>query len=82
LWDITGKIEPVDDPKVASAILEKVNELNNDTGRDTLVLTIAWSILSQQVASTIAILGMMFTALYLVQDKLPTLVEPSSDGDL
>lgn len=72
----------MDDPKVASAILEKVNELNNDTGRDTLVLTIAWSILSQQVASTIAILGMMFTALYLVQDKLPTLVEPSSDGDL
>jgi len=45
--------------------------MNDQTGRDVFIVTLIWSTLSQQMASTISIAGIIFAALYFLRDKIP-----------
>jgi len=72
LWDVSGNIEPIDDSVVANRILDKVNQLNTDTGRDAILITGIWSALPQEMSSTIAVIGVLFSILYYLNDVLPS----------
>jgi len=65
-------IEPVADPSLAERLLEKINQVNQDTGLDALLLTSLWSLLPQDVASSIVVVGWILALLYYLQDRLPT----------
>lgn len=68
---MAGSIEPVDDPELARAFLEKVNRMNRDTGRDVFIATALWSALPQDVAASIASVGIVVAGLYLIRDTIP-----------
>lgn len=69
---MAGVIEPVKDVSVANRMLEKINQVNQDTGRDALVLTVLWSfVVPHDVAVSMVGVGWILAALYYLQDKLP-----------
>ena len=72
MWDVAGFVEPVDDPNLARIFLEKVNQLNNDTSRDCLVVAAIWGALPQGQAASLAAVSLVLGSLYLVRDKFPT----------
>jgi hypothetical protein len=69
---VAGFIEPIDDPNLARDFLEKVNQLNNDTGRDCLFVAGIWSALPQGLAGSLATVSLLLGSLYLLRDKIPT----------
>jgi hypothetical protein len=71
LWDVTGSIEPIEDPNLASAFLTKVNSMNYDTARDCILVAGAWSALPTETTHAIALVGVMGTILYLSRDQIP-----------
>jgi len=71
LWDVAGSIEPIDDPELASAFLQKVNDMNFETARDCAIVAGLWSALPYETTYPIAIVGVMGTSLYLLRDKVP-----------
>lgn len=71
LWDVTGQLEPVPDPTLARAILEKVNKLNTDSGTVPILLSFLWSAIPIETASTIGWVGLILASLYLAKDKIP-----------
>lgn len=68
---MAGELEPVSDPTLARALIEKVNKLNNDSGTIPVIASLAWSILPQETASSIGFVGLVLAILYLVEDKVP-----------
>jgi len=71
LWDVAGTIEPVEDPNLARAFLEKVNSVNNESTIYPLIAASIWSVLPQVTTSLLAWEGLILTFLYLVRDKIP-----------
>lgn len=71
LWDVTGQLEPVPDPSLARALIEKVNKLNNDSGTVPIVLSLLFSAIPIETASSIGLVGLVLASLYLVKDKVP-----------
>lgn len=71
MWDVAGEIEPVDDPNVATALLEKVNALNVRTSVDALVVSVIWSALPQSLTQQISLLGVASAVLYLLRGRIP-----------
>lgn len=68
--DGTG-IRDIQDPNLARAILEKVNAMNLQTGRDVILLSAIFAILPQSLTSTLGIWSALFGALYLLNGKIP-----------
>lgn len=58
-------LQPIEDASVAKRILDKVNRMNVDTGRDCLVLSALFAGIDQGLAvklSTVALLTLMAVA--------------------
>lgn len=68
--DGTG-IRDIQDPNLARAILEKVNAMNLQTGRDVILLSAIFAILPQSLTSTLGIWSALFGGLYLLNGKIP-----------
>ena len=68
---MSGEIEPIQDPDLATAMLQKVNALNNESGIVALLGAIVWCILPQDLASSIGLVSLVVTGLYLLKDKVP-----------
>jgi len=71
LWDVTGQLEPVPDPNLARALIDKVNKLNNDSGTVPIILSLLWSSIPIETASSIGVVSLILGGLYLVKDKVP-----------
>lgn len=71
-WDVddTG-IRDIQDPNLARAILEKVNAMNLQTGRDVILLSAIFAILPQSLTSTLGIWSSILGGLYLLNGKIP-----------
>jgi len=68
--DGTG-IRDIQNPNLARAILEKVNAMNLQTGRDVILLSAIFASLPQSLTSTLGIWSALFGALYLLNGKIP-----------
>lgn len=71
LWDVTGQLEPVPDPTLARALIDKVNKLNNDSGTVPIILGVLWSAIPLETASSIGWVALILAGLYLAKDKIP-----------
>eukprot|EP00980_Cylindrotheca_fusiformis_P012510 scaffold3073_cov66-Cylindrotheca_fusiformis.AAC.25 len=71
LWDVSGELEPISDPTLARAMIEKVNKLNNDSGGLPLIVSLVWSLIPNETASGIGLAVLVVTILYFIEDKLP-----------
>jgi hypothetical protein len=59
-WEVDGKIEKIDDPALARAILDKVNNMNTATGLQGLLAGATFAILPQSVSSPLAFFALLF----------------------
>lgn len=64
-------IQPVGDPSLASAILDKVNKMNVETGLQAIGAAGALAILPQSASAPLVFFAALFTALYFLKDKIP-----------
>ena len=71
---MTGEIEKVEDPNFVRAMLEKTNNVNNESVVYPLIAASVWSILPQETASSIGLVGFSFALLYWLRDKVPETV--------
>lgn len=71
LWDVTGQLEPVPDPTLARALIEKINKLNNGIGTVPIILSVLWSAIPLESASSIGWVALILAGLYLAKDKIP-----------
>lgn len=62
----------IEDPNLASAILNKVNDLNVETGAKATAIAAAFAALPQSTSSPLAGVAAIFAALYALNGKLPT----------
>ena len=74
LWDLDDGqgLQPVDDPSVAQAILQKVNEMNVRTVIQAAVPAAAFAALPQSSSTALVLSGLVLAALYAAKDKVPT----------
>jgi len=71
LWDINGVIEPVDDPDLARAVLNKVNDMNLSVVRDCFLVSLLWTILPSSTSEHVSIVALSFATLYFLKDRIP-----------
>lgn len=72
LWDVDGTgLQPVNDPTVDRAILQKVNAMNIDTAVRVVVPVTAFAALPQSASAPLVAFGLLFAALYAARDKIP-----------
>jgi len=72
LWDVDGNgLSTIEDPKLAQALLKKVNDFNVSTALQVLALVLLFSVPSQHLVSNIVILSSIFTGLYYINGKVP-----------
>ena len=59
-WEVDGIIQAVDDPDLARALLEKVNELNFETILKVVVVSAAFAVLPQSASVPLAFFAALF----------------------
>lgn len=73
LWDVEGKgLTPIENPDLASAILDKVNRMNFDTGVQVFLPVAIFAALPQSSAAPLVAFALLFTTLYAAKDRIPT----------
>jgi len=72
LWDVDGNgLSKIEDPKLASAFLGKVNKFNIQVGIQSLILVLLFSIPPQENISNLMICFVLLATLYNLQGKIP-----------
>jgi hypothetical protein len=72
LWDVDGNgLSKIEDPTIASAILEKVNKMNISNLVKCAQYAGAFAILPQSASVPLVSFGALFAVLYAVQGKIP-----------
>lgn len=73
LWDVDGNgLTQIKDAKVASTILNEVNQMNLDSLLKVTIPMFVFALLPQSTSTTIVTVGLILGALYALQDKLPS----------
>ena len=74
LWDLDDGqgLQPVGDPTVAQAILQKDNDLNVRTAVKAGIPAVIFAALPQSSSTALVLSGLAFAALYAVRDKIPS----------
>jgi hypothetical protein len=61
----------IDDPSIARAILDKVNQMNVETGVKVILPVALFALLPSSTSQLIAFFVFLGTVLYTLRDKLP-----------
>ena len=70
LWDVDGTgLQPVEDPNLARALLQRVNDLNVRVGVQVAVPVALFALLPQSAASHLVTCVLVGAALHLFGDK-------------
>ena len=73
LWDVDGNgLSQIDDPNLARFILNKVNAMNAETAIKVIAPVTVFAILPQSSSAPLVAFSLLFAALYVVKDKIPT----------
>ena len=73
LWDLDGNgLSQIDDPNLASAILNKVNAMNAETALKVVLPVVVFASLPQSSSAPLVTSGLLFAALYAAKDNIPT----------
>jgi hypothetical protein len=68
--DGTG-IRKIEDEDLARAFLNKVNEMNIETGRDAILLAGGFALLPSELTGKLALVTLVLGGLYLLNGKVP-----------
>jgi len=76
LWDVDGNgLSQIEDPSLASAFVEKVNDMNVETGIKAIIPAMIFAALPQSSSEPLVLCSISFALLYFVRDKIPTTEE-------
>lgn len=80
LWDLgDGQgLQRIEDPTIAQAILQKVNDLNTKSILLAGIPTTLFAILPRSMSVSLVVSALVFGLLYYLEDKIPPSL-PSSD---
>ncbi len=72
MWDVDGTgIRKIEDQDLARAFMEKVNEMNLETGRNAVILAAAFAALPHDLVAKLAAVSVVLGALYFLEGKIP-----------
>ena len=72
MWDVDGTgIRKIEDQNLARALLEKVNAMNIDSGRDAIILAALFASLPHDLTAKFAGVSLIIGSLYFASGKIP-----------
>lgn len=78
-WEANGTLEKIEDRNLARAILDKVNNMNIETGLQCTAIAAAYAALPQSMTASAAFFAVLYGALYFVQGKIPNVADNKDD---
>eukprot|EP00558_Chaetoceros_sp_UNC1202_P009241 CAMPEP_0197237268 /NCGR_PEP_ID=MMETSP1429-20130617/4150_1 /TAXON_ID=49237 /ORGANISM="Chaetoceros sp., Strain UNC1202" /LENGTH=80 /DNA_ID=CAMNT_0042696237 /DNA_START=154 /DNA_END=396 /DNA_ORIENTATION=+ len=72
LWDVDGTgMRRIEDENLAKAFLQRVNQMNIDTGKEMLFVSSVFAALPHDLTARLASVGFVLSLLYFLNGKVP-----------